>query len=594
MSNNGNYHDERELTKTPDQKTFKRLMLYIKPYWWAVGLSLFLLVGNVLLEISITFLIQIGIDDYIGTGDAGGLKKMALLYIGVIVLLLITAYGQLYITMWLGQKIQHDLRVLVFEHLQKMKTSFFDQNPIGRLVTRVTSDVSTLNELFSSGIVTIIGDSLTLVSIVAALLYYNWKLALLTFTVMPILAVVIVWFRRRIRTQYRDVRTRLARLNSFVQEHISGIEQVQLFGLEEKSLGGFKSINKRLLSSQLKSVYYSALFLPIIEIIGALSLAIVMYAGGIQITAGILTFGELVAFIHLVERFYQPVQNLSEEFNVVQSSLAASERIFQLLDTAPASEGLPDISKTNERKDDRISFKNVWFAYSEENWVLRNVTLDIVAGEKLAIVGATGAGKTSLISLLYRFYDYQKGEIRLGGDLIDTIPVDRLRSRLGLILQDFYLFSGTIADNVRLGNSTISDDAVINALNKVGFNLTCERFPDGIYSQLGERGATLSTGEKQLLSFARALAFDPQILILDEATSAIDTETEQLIQHGIDEILKDRTAIIIAHRLSTIRKADRIAVFHHGELRELGNHEELLRNEGIYYKLYNIHQETYV
>ncbi len=591
MNDNAQHYDGSERPESADWHTLWRLLHYARPYWWVVGIGLLLLVINALLAISTTFLIQIGIDDYISTGDVDGLRTIALLYITAICLMLIASYSQLYLTIWLGQHVQHDIRVQVFTHLQRMELPFLDKNPIGRLITRVTNDVSCLNELFSSSIITIIGEGLTLVLIVAALLYYNWRLALLTFVVLPILAAIIIWFRSRIRRQYQKIRTRIARLNSFVQEHVSGIEQVQLSCSEKICLSRFKNINRQLRSSQLKSVYFSALFSPMIEIIGALSLAILMYAGGIRITEGLLTFGELVAFIHLVERFYQPVQSLSEEFNILQSSLAASDRIFQLLDSEPTSlvVSVPDV---NERKKDRISLNQVWFAYAEDNWVLRNISLDIAPGEKLAIVGATGAGKTSLISLICRFYDYQRGEIRLDGELIDTIPVDRLRSRLGLIPQDFFIFSGTIADNVRLGDLTITDDDIVLALGQVGLNLTPERFPDGINTRLSERGATLSTGQKQLLSFARALAFNPEILILDEATSSIDTETEHIIQLGLDRMLENRTAIIIAHRLSTIHKADRIAVMHHGELRELGNHEELMQTKGIYTKLYNIHQET--
>ncbi len=580
-------HDEPGLAKTIDRDILWRLLRYTKPYWWAVGTGLFLLIINATLEISMTFLIQIGIDDYIGTGDIKGLQHTALVFIGIICLMLLTAYGQLYLTMWLGQKVQHDIRTQVFSHLQKMKPSFFDTNPIGRLITRVMNDVSTLNELFSSSIVTIIGEGLSLVFIVAALLYYNWQLALLTFAVLPILIFTVIWFRSRVRFQFRNIRTRIARQNSFVQEHISGIEQVHLYGLEESSLKTFKGINKQLLSSQLKSVYYSALYVPMIEVIGALSLAILMYAGGIRITEGLLTFGELVAFIHLVERFYQPVQYLSEEVETLQSSLAASERIFQLIDTKPL-ESIGPMSNANKKQEKGISFNGVWFAYNEEKWVLQDINLKIKPGEKLAIVGATGSGKTSLMSLLLRFYDYQKGAIRINGSSIESIPVDRLRSRMGLILQDFYLFSGTIADNIRMGNSSITDREIENALRKVGFYLSPDRFTNGINTLLGERGATLSTGQKQLLSFARAIAFDPQVLILDEATSSIDTETEQTIQQGVDQLFNHRTAFVIAHRLSTIKKCDRIAVLHQGRLVETGSHEELLQTNGIYYKLHSI------
>ncbi|MEZ5357741.1 MAG: ABC transporter ATP-binding protein [Candidatus Zixiibacteriota bacterium] len=591
MTDERQLHTETPLSKANDWRILRRLLSYAKPYWWAVACGLFLLVINAALEISMTVLIQIGIDEYITTGDAAGLQSTALQFIAVICLILVTAYGQLFTTIWLGQRVQHDIRTRVFAHIQKQSIAFFDTNQVGRLMTRVTSDVSTLNELFSSSIIMIIGEGLTLLFIIGALLYYNWQLAMLTFATIPLLIAVIFWFRSKIRKQYRNIRTRIARLNAFAQEHISGIDQVRLYGMEEKTRGEFEGINRKLFSSQLKSVHYSALFLPMIELIGALSLAILMYAGGLRIGEGILTFGELVAFINLVERFFQPIQSLSEEFDVVQSSLAASERIFQLLDNEPEATIVTGQQKVMPSQS-IISFENVWFAYEGNKWALKDISLDILPGEKLAVVGATGAGKTSLISLLYRFYANQRGTIRLNGSPIDCIPLDDLRARMGLILQDFFLFGGTIADNVRLGDSEISDKHIGDALEFVGLDLPPDRFPDGIHSPIGERGANLSTGQKQLLSFARAIAFTPEILILDEATSSVDSETECKIQQGLHRILQDRTAIIIAHRLSTIYTADRIAVLHHGELRELGTHDELLKRKDIYYRLHSLYQQS--
>ena len=582
-----NYHEEEALGKAYDSRLMKRLLEYLRPYRRVVAAAVVLLLFSSLFQISLTVLTQIGIDDYIKTGDAAGFKILALIYFAAVLLVLATSYAQLYLTMWLGQKVQHDIRMQVFRHLQQLHVAFFDKNPVGRLVTRVTNDVNVLDEMFSSGVVTIIGDLFMLVLIVGALLYYNWQLALITFTVLPLLVIATFVFRAKVRNVYREVRTKLARLNAFTQEHITGMSLVQLFVQEKRMHGKFDTINRDLRSAHLRSIYYYAVFFPTVQIIGALSVGLLLYYGGLRINEATLTFGELVAFIHLVERFYRPISDLSEKYNILQASMASSERIFKLLDSEPSI-----VDKTHSRKIEkftgRIDIEKLWFAYNDNDWVLKDVTFSVEPGERVAIVGATGAGKTSLISLLFRFYDYQSGVIRFDGIDIKDLSIPELRSHLALVLQDVYLFTGDYAGNVRLRNRDITDEVVKKSLQRVGFDRFLANVPDGIHTEVKERGATLSTGQKQLLSFARALAFDPDILILDEATSSVDTETELLIQKALDELLESRTSIIIAHRLSTIERSDKIVVLHHGQVREMGTHHELLKQRGIYYTLYQM------
>jgi ATP-binding cassette subfamily B multidrug efflux pump len=546
-----------------------------------------MLVINALLMTSLAFVTKHGIDNYIMAGKSEGFGDIALLYLGIIVLFTFIAYAQIYVTMWLGQKVQHDIRMQVFGHLQDLHLGYYDRNPVGRMLTRVTNDVNTLNELFSSGVVNIIGDVLMLLFFVAALVYVNWKLALVTFFSLPLLLVATFVFRARARDAYRTVRLKLARLNAFVQEHVTGMNIVQLFTREKQTFHKFDDINQDLRGAHFRSVLYYAVFYPMVEIIGALSVGLLFYYGGRMISVGTLSFGELVLFIYLVERFFYPIRDLSEKYNILQASMASSERIFKLLDTSPGISSPVNPRDVQEVRG-AIDIKNLWFAYKGEDWVLRDVSFSVAPGEKVAIVGATGAGKTSLVSLLYRFYEYQKGSIVIDGVDIRDLAVPRLRSHMGLVLQDVFIFSGDYARNVRLRQGDMSDETVRAALKRVGFERFLKSGSDGVYTKVQERGATLSTGQKQLLSFARALAFNPKILILDEATSSIDSETEMLIQKALEELLRDRTSIVIAHRLSTIEKADRILVFHHGQLREMGRHEELLKKRGIYHKLYQL------
>lgn len=584
MSSGNNYHDEEVLGKAYDARLMKRLLTYIHPYRRLVVIAVILLLLGSLVQISFAFITQIAIDDYIAAGDHTGLVRLVLVFLLAVGLSFGASYAQLYITAWLGQQVLHDIRMQVFSHLQKLRLSYFDRNPVGRLVTRVTSDVNVLNEMFSSGVITVVGDLFMLALIVGALLYYNWRLALITFMVLPLLVGATFLFRAKVRRVYREVRTRIAQLNAFVQEHIGGIKLLQLFVRENRTYDRFDKINHDLQSVHHRGIYYYAIFFPAVEIISALSLALLLYYGGVRINDATMTFGELVAFIHLVERFYRPIRDLSEKYNILQASMASSERIFALLDTEPA----PTEGKNVSKFTGRIEFENVWFAYNSEQWVLKDVSFTVEPGEKVAIVGATGAGKTSLMSLLYRFYDYQRGAIRLDGLQLPDWSRERLRSHLGLVLQDVFVFAGDIADNVRLRDESITDEVVRESLSRVGFDRFLKDLPDGIHTKVQERGATLSTGQKQLLSFARALAHDPDVLILDEATSSVDTETELLIQKALDELLKNRTSIVIAHRLSTIEKADKIVVLHHGEVRQIGPHAELVKQPGIYQTLYQM------
>ncbi|MEE8577232.1 MAG: ABC transporter ATP-binding protein [candidate division Zixibacteria bacterium] len=581
------YHDEEILGKAYDATLMKRLLRYMRPYRSLAAIGVLLLLVSSLSRLGLVKLTQIGIDDFIVPGKSDGFGYVALGYLAIMVATFLAAAAQFYITQWLGQKVQFDIRMQLFRHLQRLHLGFFDKNPVGRILTRVTSDVNVLNEMFSSGVVTIIGDLIMLVLIVAYMLNENWQLALITFTVLPLLVGATAIFRYKVRTIYRDVRTRLARINAFLQEHITGMSIVQLFAAEKRVFGKFDEINRDLRDTHHKGIYYYALFFHGVELIGVLSLVLILYYGGLRIESDILTLGQLVAFVQLAELFYRPIRDLADKYNVLQASMASSERIFKLLDTEPAIIDSAAPEKPQSFSG-RIEIENVWFAYKEGNDVLRDVTFTVEPSEKVAIVGATGAGKTSLISLLYRFYSHQKGTIKMDGRPISDWPLAKLRSHMALVLQDVFLFSGTYAGNVRLRNSQISDSKVAEALERVGFNRFLGGLPDGINTIVSERGARLSTGQKQLLSFARALAHDPDILILDEATSSVDTETELLIAGALEELMKNRTSIVIAHRLSTIEKADKIVLLHHGEVREVGNHSELLKQGGLYHKLYQM------
>ncbi len=585
MRSASQYHDEEVLGKAYDARLMRRLLRYLRPYRMKVFGSILLLLVVTVLQLAGPVLVQIAIDNYIAVGDNEGLMRLALLYFGILISAFVLGYLQFYTMQVIGQSVINDIRMQVFRHLQKLHLAFFDKNPVGRLVTRVTNDVNVLNELFSSGVVAVFGDILALAGIIIAMFYYSWQLALITLAVLPFLVLATIIFRSKVRNVYRQVRTRLARINAFLQEHITGMSVVQLFSQEKRIFFKFDEINEKLKQSHFRSIYLYATFFPVVEIIETVAIVLLIYYGGLRINLDLLTFGELVAFIQLVERFFRPLRDLSEKYNILQSSMASSERIFGLIDEEPKVVS-PASPKSIEKFEGKIEFDNVTFAYNEPETILHDVSFTIQPGEKIAVVGYTGAGKTTLMSLLLRFYDIQKGDIRIDGVSLRDMSPDYLRSFMALVLQDVFIFSGDFADNIHLNNSDITHEQIVRAAHQVGIADFIERQPEAYQTEVYERGATLSTGQKQLLSFARALAYDPKIIILDEATSSVDTQTEAVIQTALEKLMQGRTSIIIAHRLSTIESADRILVMHKGRLRESGTHKELLAQKGIYHALH--------
>ncbi len=585
MSRATGLHDDDILGKAYDGALLRRLLRYLKPYRRAVIFGVLLLLTSTFLTLSIPYLIKEAIDSGIARGDSGRLKVLMGWVVLVLVADFLVRYAQTYLVQWMGQQAVFDMRREVFAHLQKLSLSFYDKNPVGRLLTRVTSDVSVLGELFSSGVVAIFGDLFTLVGIVAYMLYLDVELSLVTFTVLPLLIYATMVFRKKARESYRQVRLGIAKINAYLSEQIGGMTVVKLFAQKGRSQKRFEGLSAELRDAHLKSVLYHAVFLPVVEVIGAVSLALIIWYGGAEALTGALTFGTIAAFVQYVDRFYQPIRDLAEKYNILQSAMASSERIFKLLDTPPEFDTPPG-ARAIENVRGEIRFENVWFAYRPGEWVLKDVNLTIRPGEKVAVVGATGAGKTSLVGLLTRFYDYQKGNIYLDGAELKEMDISSLRRAIGLVLQDVFLFSGDIAYNIRLGAGAISDEKLMEAARRVNLEPFVSRLPGGYRAAVEERGSTFSVGQKQLLSFARALAFDPKILILDEATSSVDTETEILIRDALEKLLAGRTSLVIAHRLSTVEKSDRIVVLHKGEIREVGTHAELLAKRGIYYRLY--------
>jgi ATP-binding cassette subfamily B protein len=594
--------EEEVVGKVYDRRLMGRLMRYLWPYRRYVAISLIFLGVNSVLQIAGPLLMKIAIDRYLVPADRQvrtpldawlsadpwtGLAQVSLLYLGAVIGALGLEFGQSYLMQWTGQNAMFDLRRQIMAHLQKLDVQYFDRHPVGRLVTRVTTDIDVLNELFSSGVVTIIGDLLVISFVILAMFQMSPGLTLIMLTVLPFVILVTALFRRSVSNSYRRTRIAIAKINAFLQEHVNGITVLQLFNREKKSTADFEKINREHMLAFKDSISAYGWFYPIVEWLSMLALAAMLAWGGFRIVNGALTIGVLIAFFQYGMRFFRPIQDLSEKYNILQSAMAASERIFKLLDTQPA------IISPLDRKGDtaettRIEFDHVWFAYKEEDWVLQDVSFTIEEGETIAVVGHTGAGKTTLTNLLLRFYDVQRGSIRIGGIDVRDYDLHYLRRQFGIVLQDPYLFTGTIADNIRLGTPDISDTAIEKAAEEVNLGDYIDNLPDTYETPVRERGAGFSTGQKQLMSFARALAHNPRILVLDEATSSVDTETEIRVREALGRLVEGRTSIIIAHRLSTIQRADRIFVMHKGRLRETGTHQQLLAMRGIYWKLYQL------
>jgi len=643
------HHEEEVLGKAYDSRLMKRLLTYLRPYKWQVGISLGAILFKAVADVLGPYLVAVEIDRYLApTHKASaldsilssnpfiGITEIAAFYVGLLVCIFLFEYLQTYFMQWTGQMVMFDLRSQIFRHLQRMHIGFYDKNPVGRLVTRVTTDVDALNEMFTSGVVSIFEDVFVLAGIVAIMLCMDWKLAVITFAVLPVIGCATKIFRDKVRDSYRRIRVAIARINAYLQEHVSGMSVVQLFNREERAFLKFSDVNAVHMDAYKDAIMAHAVYYPVVEILSSAAIASVIWFGGNQVIGRVITttvsmgfthgrvflhlisslttLGVLVAFIQYAQRFFRPIQDFSEKYNILQSAMASSERIFKLLDT-PVEVTSPVVKKAPDGPG-RIEFEDVWFAYrsipvdgdggrapspglhastagdsrppQEPDWVLRDVSFAIEPGETVAIVGHTGAGKTTIISLLMRFYDVQKGAVKIDGVDVKDMDLAELRQRFGVVLQDPFLFTGTVEGNIRLGTEWIEDEDVEKAAEDVNLGDFIRTLPQGFKEEVRERGSTLSTGQKQLISFARALAHDPRILILDEATSSVDTETEFRVRDALNRMVEGRTSVIIAHRLSTVQRADKIIVMHKGQLREIGTHQELLAQRGIYYKLYQL------
>jgi ATP-binding cassette subfamily B protein len=616
--------EEEVLGKAYDSRVMRRLLKYLRPYTWQVALALAAIILKAGADVLGPYLTKVAIDKYLDRAPGThspldhwlspqpwtGIAQIAFLYVGLLAFSFFLEFLQTYFMQWTGQKVMFDLRSQIFRHLQRMHIGFFDKNPVGRLVTRVTTDVDALNEMFTAGVVSIFEDVFVLTGIVAIMLKMNWRLALITFAVLPLIFWATMIFRTEVRDSYRRIRVAIARINSYLQEHVSGMMVLQLFNRERRAYRRFSEINASHMDAFKDAILAYSLYYPVVEVLSSVAVACIIWFGGMDVIRGTATLGILVAFMQYAQRFFRPIQDLSEKYNILQSAMAASERVFKLVDT-PAEITSPAITRTPTGPG-RIEFDHVWFAYrsalaedktsaknggqadgghgiaSEPDWVLRDVTFAIEPGETVAVVGHTGAGKTTIISLLMRLYDVQKGAIRIDGVDIKEMDVADLRRRFGVVLQDPFLFSGTVEGNIRLGSGWITDEQVESAAEEVNIADFIRTLPNGFKEVVQERGSTLSTGQKQLISFARALAHEPKILILDEATSSVDTETEFRVRDALTRMVEGRTSLIIAHRLSTIQRADKIIVMHKGQVREIGAHQQLLANRGIYYKLYQL------
>lgn len=604
-------HEEEVLGKAYDARLMRRLLGYVRPHRRKLLAAVGVISLTAILELAGPALTIIAVDLFISPKPEGQLSSVSVvadrlldalglrlsplaglnLVGGLFLLALLVTfaldYSQTVLVQSLGQEIMYDLRRQIFDHLQKSDIAFYDRNPVGRLMTRLTTDVDALNELFTAGVVAFFQDVFTLVGIMALMFYLNGKLALVALAVLPLLIALTLWFKINARESYRKVRIRIARINAFLQEHISGMATVQLFNRQARAGRDFDAINDDHRRANVESIFYYAVFYPAVELIGAIGIAAIIWYGGGQVIRGTLTIGALIGFVQLSQRFFYPISDLSEKYNILQAAMASSERIFKLLDTPNRIEG-PVQGYAPSDVEGHIEFRHVWFAYTDEDWVLRDVSFEVHPGERLAIVGHTGAGKTTITNLLLRFYDVQRGEILLDGVDIRRWDLTALRRAFAIVQQDVFLFSGDIETNIRLGAEHITSEHVVWAARELHAHEFIERLPGGYRAEVKERGATLSTGQKQLIAFARALAFDPRILILDEATANIDTQTEHLIQQALERLLEGRTSLIIAHRLSTVQNADRIIVLHKGKVREVGTHAELLSHRGLYYRLYQL------
>jgi len=582
-----NKSEDEVLLKAIDKRIMKRLLSYFKPYMKYIVIATILTITISALAAVRPRLTPIAIDEKIMNKDFPGLQTIVLILMGTLVLQGTIQYGMTYLTSWIGQKIIYDLRKKIFDHILTLDLKFFDKNPIGRVVTRVTGDVEVLFEVFSSGLVTAFGDIFLIVWILYFMFSMDFTLALVTLSILPVLIYATSVFRKRVRNSYRRIRILIAKLNSYIQEHITGITIAQYFVKEKRTVDEFEEINREHTEENKRSVFYYAVFFPIVELIGAISAGLIIWYGGGQVVQSAVSIGVLVAFIQFTEMFFRPIRDLSEKYNILQTAMASSERIFALLDENPGIKDPTDpVTVKNVQGD--IEFKNVWFAYNKEDYVLKNVSFKINEGEKVAFVGATGAGKTTIINLLSRFYEINEGLITIDGVDIKKLSQGELRKNIAIVLQDVFLFSGDIRSNISLGNRNISEEMINGAIENVGLRGFINSLPKGLDHPVNERGSTLSVGQKQLISFARALSYDPKILILDEATSSVDTNTEMLIQKAIKKLIEGRTSIIIAHRLSTIQTCDKIIVMHKGEIKEMGTHQELLEKDGLYYKLYQL------
>ncbi len=586
-------YEEEALGKAYDARLMRRLLRYLRPYWAQVAGALVLLMLGAALALAPPYLVKVALDGPITRSEPQGLLPLAQIYVAVAAVVFFLQYGQALVTTWLGQRVMYDIRKEVFGHLQKLDLRYFDRRPVGRSMTRITSDVETLNELFGSGLVSVFGDIFTLVFIVAVMLQMNAELALVTFSAIPFVILAAAILRTRIRRAFRDIRARLARLNAFLQERFTGIRIVQLFNRQAPDHREFRRLDREYLAAHLRSVTYYALFFPLVQLFTSVAMALIVWYGGGQFLQGAVEVGVLAAFIEYARRFFRPIQDLSDKYNLLQGAMASSERIFKVLDTKPAILDPPKPRSFPKRAPGEIRFEGVWFAYDEPDgkaphWVIRDLSFVVPAGGKVAIVGHTGAGKSTVISLLMRFYEPQRGTISVDGVPIQELSLKTLRDRIGLVLQDVFLFGRSIAYNVRLGNDDIDDSAIAKAVEDVGAASIVSRSEGGMDAILGERGSTLSVGERQLLSFARVLAFDPDILVLDEATSSVDSKMEAKIERATDRALAGRTSMVIAHRLSTVRSADEILVLHQGKAVERGSHELLIAAGGVYRRLHQL------